>query len=535
MPMTFRLKLVIACLLLLSITLVGMGFNYWSTAKLEYHLERSRLAHVVLEGHLQLKARTYRLFKQFVDTVLTRGSLEPFDEPALRETLLQDIAALRGLVAAEMALIKDPVELEEEKAELQMLAELEQKILDVVREFELVQELLAGGQHEQGIRALNLTLEESIDEEFSGLIRAAIASELAEVTAADVAAARMATLVRILTASLGVSAVILTIVALALLLRRLRRPFAALIGGTERLSAGDLGHRIDIGGQDEFARLAEGFNRMADELQRQRDALTRARQDLERTVALRTGELEQANAALRAADETRRRLFADISHELRTPLTVIRGEAEVTLRGKAKGIGEYQTALRRIVAQAEHTALLVDDLLFIARTDAGETRLRKQAVALADIVERATVAAEALAAERGIGIDRRLDGEAAIVAGDPDRLRQALMIILDNAIRYSPPGETVTVAMQIGPDGIRLTVTDRGIGIPPAEVARVFERFFRGGAADQANPLGTGLGLPIAKAIIDAHGGDIALASEPGKGTCVTVLLPLSRRLQLVG
>ena len=125
--------------------------------------------------------------------------------------------------------------------------------------------------------------------------------------------------------------------------------------------------------------------------------------------------------------------------------------------------------------------------------------------------------------------------ESAVVTGDPDRLRQALMIVIDNALRYSRPCATVQVLVRPSPRGVGVTVTDDGVGIPPDEVERVFERFYRASDADRTHPDGAGLGLPIAKAIIDAHGGEISLSSEFGRGTRVAIFLPVSRRLQLVG
>ena len=246
---------------------------------------------------------------------------------------------------------------------------MEQQILDVVREFEQVQSLIAGQRQEEARRVLDNTLEQSIDEEFDRLIRAAIDAEMAEVAAADEAAAGMARTVRWLSIGLGVAAIIVVTAVLSVLLTRFRQPYKALVAGTGRLSQGDLGHRIVVTGRDEFARLAQHFNLMAEQLHRHRDALTAAREDLERTVVQRTAELQAANAALQAADGARRQLFADISHELRTPLTVIRGEAEVTLRGRPKTVEEYETTLRRIAEQVCHTARLVDDLLFTMGID----------------------------------------------------------------------------------------------------------------------------------------------------------------------
>ena len=163
-----------------------------------------------------------------------------------------------------------------------------------------------------------------------------------------------------------------------LLLRGLRAPLAELLRGTAKLAEGDLSYRIAISGHDEFADLGRSFNRMAEDLQAHQKALEDAHANLESVVAERTEELSRRTRSLRKIDETRRGFFADISHELRTPLTIIRGEGEISLRGANKRVADYKRSIDRIVEQAKHLSLLVNDLLFIARQGAGAARLNLQ-------------------------------------------------------------------------------------------------------------------------------------------------------------
>jgi signal transduction histidine kinase len=214
---------------------------------------------------------------------------------------------------------------------------------------------------------------------------------------------------------------------------------------------------------------------------------------------------------------------------------VIRGEAEIALRGKPKSTDDYQTTLKRVVDQANHTARLVDDLLFIARADAGEPRLKMQAVALVELVEQVCSDAQAIAAAKNIALTLDLGVDRITVTADPERLRQALMIVVDNAIRYSRPHERVAVGVHPHVRGVAVHVNDNGIGIASEEMEHVFERYYRGNGAERQHDGGCGLGLPIAKTIIVAHGGEISLDSTPGSGTRVTIVLPVSRRLQAVG
>jgi signal transduction histidine kinase len=245
-------------------------------------------------------------------------------------------------------------------------------------------------------------------------------------------------------------------------------------------------------------------------------------------VAERTEELHQANQSLRKIDETRRRFFADMSHELRTPLTIIRGEGEIALRGKNKRVAEYKSSIARIVEQAKHLSLLVNDLLFIARQGAGAARLNLQTIDLSGLLEKVCGDAKVIAHAKAVNI-RYSNGSAHdFVRGDPARLRQLFLVLLDNAVRYSNSKGEVKVDIASDAGEIRVRVSDRGIGIAPEELEVIFERFRRGGNAMQHNEEGLGLGLPVAKAIVEAHKGRIEMASRLGEGTTVTVALPAS-------
>jgi signal transduction histidine kinase len=374
-------------------------------------------------------------------------------------------------------------------------------------------------------------------EGFRALFDAAIAEEEAETR--DAQAEAQAALARVNLAGQfgGGAAVVLGTLALSVLLRRLRRPLAELADAAGAVAAGDLDRRVRLedGRRDEFAHVAASFNTMVAEVARSRSGEAEVRRRLEEAVAARTAELARANEDLRRADDVRRRFLADVSHELRTPITVIRGEAEVTLRGEAaKPAEEYRAALARIAEQAAHTGRLVDDLLFVARAEAGEPRMAMQAVALDALLRRTLIEAEAIA--RGAEVALALTEAAAetVVQGDPGRLRQALMILLDNAIRYSGAGSFVEVALRHSPAGAALCVADKGIGIAEEDLPHVFERFWRGSRAARLHADGSGLGLPLAKTIVEAHGGIIGIESRAGEGTAVTITLPLAGRLRAV-
>ncbi len=220
-----------------------------------------------------------------------------------------------------------------------------------------------------------------------------------------------------------------------------------------------------------------------------------------------------------------RMLFlADIGHELRTPLTVLRGEAEVALRGE-RAVDEHRETLGRIVTLTQQMGRLVEDLLFLARAEVGAVRFEMQPVALQDVLDIALAEARVLAISSDILLHATLPPEPCRIEGDVERLTQAFLIVLDNAIKYSDPGESAQLLLAC--DGAEATVRVRSYGpaIPPSDLPFVFNRFYRGRQVGVRNAEGSGLGLSIAKWIVDTHGGGISLTSA-ARETVVTFRFP---------
>ncbi|MBS1251952.1 MAG: Alkaline phosphatase synthesis sensor protein PhoR [Anaerolineales bacterium] len=267
----------------------------------------------------------------------------------------------------------------------------------------------------------------------------------------------------------------------------------------------DLSRRIQqIGPQDEVGRLATTFNEM----------------------------LERIDRLFR----TQKRFIGDVSHELRTPLTVIRGNldvlrrVDVPVRQPATDVIQkddqrqqvLQESLAAIEGEAERMARLINDLLLLAQADAG-VQLHREPVEIDNLLIDVCRQGQAIAK----GIDLQLTVEdRGVVSGDPDRLRQLLLNLVDNAIKYTPEGGQVTLGLARGDGWVRIDVADTGVGIPPAELPHIFDRFYRIDKARSRQGGGTGLGLSIARWIADAHGGHIDVESEVGEGTTFTVWLP---------
>ena len=233
--------------------------------------------------------------------------------------------------------------------------------------------------------------------------------------------------------------------------------------------------------------------------------------------------VRQSTAPTEAALEHMRRFMADAAHELRTPVTVLRTRAEVALE-QPRPPSDYAQALESITREAKRLGALVEDLLLLARADAGERLLRRERLFLDDIALDAAGAARVVAQRRGVTLQVGEFAEAPI-DGDRALVRQLLMIVLDNAIKFTPKGGRVQLDVAMADGHATAVVEDNGPGISRAQLPHVFERFYRGDPS-RGRTEGAGLGLAIARWIADAHSAELALDSDPGRGTRVTIRFP---------
>lgn len=244
-------------------------------------------------------------------------------------------------------------------------------------------------------------------------------------------------------------------------------------------------------------------------------------------VAAAAGGVWLAGLALRPirqSFERQRRFVSDASHELRTPLAVLRANGELLQRHRRDTIEENIDQVDAITAEAEAMTKLVEDLLTLARADEGAANLAHEPVALGVVLEDLGRDMEALAATRQITLT--VDSEPVEVTGDRHRLRQLGTILLDNALKYTPPGGKVALRCTRHGKTVEMSVVDTGPGIPAAEQSRIFDRFVRADSARTRAAGGSGLGLAIAKWIAEAHGGRISVESVPGNGSKFVVRLP---------
>ena len=243
---------------------------------------------------------------------------------------------------------------------------------------------------------------------------------------------------------------------------------------------------------------------------------------LEDQVEARTSDLADANAELKRIDDARRRFFANVSHELRTPVTVLLGEAQLALRGGA-GDGPEREALERIRASGAFLRRRLDDLMKLARSEDGELQLSKSNIPYPEPVRQACELARGYAESSEVTLHYSDCEETEIVA-DAEALRQAALALIDNAVKFSPPGGEVTVRVETHDGKVGFAVTDNGPGFAAEDGAAVLDRYAQESAGRAAG--GSGLGLAIAKWIADQHDGSIGATNRPEGGAIVTMELP---------
>jgi signal transduction histidine kinase len=231
--------------------------------------------------------------------------------------------------------------------------------------------------------------------------------------------------------------------------------------------------------------------------------------------------LDRLEAAFREAT----RFTADASHELRTPVSLIRTSAEVALR-RERPAAEYRQALETVLLEAERMSALVQDLLTLARADAGVEGLRRGSVELGSLASGLEASLRSMCDTRGLELQLEVPGERVLVEGDHAALEQLVLSLADNAVKYSPAPGRVSVSVRRSAGEAVVAVTDTGIGIAPEDLPQVFDRFYRADKARSRDSGGTGLGLSIAKSIAEQHGGTIGIVSRLGEGTRVEVRIP---------
>ena len=502
----------------LLVAAASVSLAIWASRQSDFHNYRISLAHTSYEQHLRLTADTYLLFKRFGDLLLAGDTERVNDVSEISARLRTHLDAIRGTIEAEIELVG-----EEEIEELELLAELEDVIEDLSGLMETSIQRDNLGDVRSNWREVSLALNDNIKSDFRTLIAIALEEEEEEVAETEAEASAQMLLVRQLSYVIATMFLLTTALVLVLFHREFRNPFDRLLKGVRDLAAGNFTARVDLKGRSELSEISNVLDEMAQVVATRTENLTTQNEQLEEAVRQRTATLEKLLGEARKSEENRRQLLADVSHELRTPLTVIQGESDIALRGGDKTVEEYKEALSRSRIAANHTANLINDLLFISRTEAGSLNLTHERIDLESLIEEVIDLS-------GINVSVAASVENTTLQGDAGRIRQAVLALLENAKRYG--GQHVEVAVEAYKGVVEITVSDDGTGISDADKETAFERFFRGSNAGSRYTEGLGLGLPIVRSILEAHGGTAKIFDREPHGTCIVLTFPQNSKMQ---
>ena len=291
----------------------------------------------------------------------------------------------------------------------------------------------------------------------------------------------------------GLIAAAIALIMTFFLSRRILAPVKSLTSTARLLGRGDFSQRVDVNDRSELGELADTFNLMAGSLER--------------------------------TERLRRDMIADAAHELRTPLSNIRGYLEAIRDGVVKPDAE---TIRSLDEEAIILSRLADDLQELSLAEAGELKLNCRTEDSTMLIQQAVGARDAQATARGISLSAELSTELPPVKVDSHRISQVLRNLLENAIAHTPEGGTISVTARTKDNWLEISVTDNGEGIPPEDLPNIFERFYRVDRSRTRTTGGNGLGLTIAKRLVEVHGGKITARGEPGKGSCFSFTVPVA-------
>lgn len=300
----------------------------------------------------------------------------------------------------------------------------------------------------------------------------------------------------------GLIGIALATILSLLLSRTLSRPLLKMHQSARAMARGDYSRRVEVKSQDETGLLAHSLNTLAAELQEKITALERL-------------------------DQTRREFVTNVSHELRTPLSIIQGYTEALMDGLAGTEAERNKYLVEVHEEILRLRRLVSEILDLRKFEAGGVVMSRREFSLSQLASQVYDQFQALAEEKRITASLGIPAGSYTVKADPDRIKQVLINLMDNAVRATPPGGRVKVELAEYEDTVQVSITDTGPGIPREEQPLIWERFYKVDKSRVRTGGGTGLGLAIARQIIEAHGGSIGVNSKPGQGSTFYFAIPV--------
>lgn len=516
-----RTRLSIAFLVLSALALAQCAFAWWATLTATDYAERSVVAAGMQAEYESIGGNKQRLKVWFAEAMLT-GNAPELTRMTLVSRIQHSLVELNALAERDSLLRGEP------SPEWPTIRALENNIETTASALREAIPLLPVGDPAAHWRTVLQAFDRLGGQDMREVIREAILRQDRLAASESDRLTRSLDVLRRANTALALGALVLGLLAVGYFLSRLQRPFARLGAVTARFARGELSARSGLVGRDEFSQLGALLDSMAERLQDAQARDAELRRSLDELVAARTRAVTDAHEAMLRVETRRRQFFAEVSHELRTPVTVIRGEAEVALRGH--GDREALCAsLQRIADAAGELSGRVQDLLDAARSGSHDYAFALAPLPIADLVAAVAAQMQALARYREVSLHLELPValQAVRVHGDAGRLQQALTIVLDNALRYTSEHGTVWLTLQADADWVRIEVADDGPGMSAEELEQASTPHFRGLHARRSNPNGAGLGLAIAGRILAVHGGTLELCPRSPQGLRAVLHLPI--------
>ena len=499
----------------LFVALSGVAVSAYITKE---NLRQSATAQSLLSEHQMLSSISYRLFKQLTDELIFGRNANQAEVRNKQALIEQSLMVIRDLEVRQRNELGPDIT----QGSVEDTDELQFLIAEIIDEFNAVIAMNDTTPLSQQERVQRL-LEFTIDNKFREAINAAVSRQSKVVSATNARIEALNSAIVWFSIILCVLVGPFIVFGCVWLFNQLYQPLTVIGSGTQVIASGNYNFRLPENLDQEFHSLVQSLNQLAGQMAEHEKQAETMRDQLQYEVDQRTSELTEANRQLTLIDTRRKQFIADISHELRTPLTIIRGEAQVTLRQNHADTRDYRAALQTVLDQVVGLSVLVDDLLLLARAEINQLRLFPDDLQVVDILEHQVEQWQRKMPLRSFRLNTA-DAEKSriIIRADEQRLRQVMTILIDNATRYSDPGDPVEISLKATEDQVMISVRDHGDGISPADLQYIFERFVR----FKPRTDGAGLGLSIARTLVEAHQGEIYAESEQGQGSVFTVVLP---------
>lgn len=497
---------VMACLMLSMAVAASLSMQ-----RASYYLQRADKSHTQLQLASRLSSEIYA-YVVIRASAMTPGRSDPVLQDAERriDDLLHELDAV---LRSEVEMISTDTERVQESDEFDRTAELREQTRVLFNYPTVVTSNGHPGGRFPAIKGMTSELVGHVKQRIEPVIARLVVDERNEIAAVEQAMAELRQALLATGTAIAVTCLCLAVFLVWHLRRTLISPISRMINAAAALSAGRA--RQSQGGfrHDEIGLLARHFDRMARRVEHHRIKLETLNRELEHRVNERTELLNCSNQRLQSIDESRKRFLANVSHELRTPLTAIIGETELALQEAGSLDPDMAQSLHCISANAAYLRRRVQDLLLLARSEEGQLQLQLHPVDLVELVAEVCAQARGLAEIEQVTIDERVAGdvEFASVLADRSWLGQCLLGLIDNAVKFSMPGNTVTVGLHRGQDVWCIEIRDQGPGFDDSALPDLFDRYYQTSGGRMRG--GAGLGLAIAHWIIKQHNADIHIGN----------------------